>query len=137
MKKIKRKVILLIKVLGVLVLISIILLFAFRNTLLNKVIRRVDNQMERDYQCNFSIKKAEFYGLTNVELQNITLVPKKADTLLHIKELKTSVNFWKLLVGDIQLGKLEINQGFIQLVKDKTCIFNNNIFTCDFWIIHK
>lgn len=119
MKKIKRKVILLIKVLGVLVLISIILLFAFRNTLLNKVIHRVDNQMERDYQCNFSIKKAEFYGLTNVELQNITLVPKKGDTLLHIKELKTSVNFWKLLVGDIQLGKLEINQGFIQLVKDK------------------
>ena len=101
------------------VLIGLVLLFAFRNKILNKVIHQVDNKLERDYQCKLSIEKAEFHGLTNVEFQHIALVPKQADTLVHINELKTSVSIWKLLVGDIQLGKLEINKGFIQLVKTK------------------
>ena len=43
----------------------------------------------------------------------------QADTLVCIKNLKTSVNFWQLFLGNIQLGKLEINKGFIQLVKNK------------------
>ena len=102
------------------VLLGLILIFSFRNKILNNVIHAVDNQMERDYQCNVTIQKAEFHGLTNVEFQHIALVPKNADTLVHINELKTGVNFWKLLVGDIQLGKLEVNKGFIQLVKTKT-----------------
>src|SRR6478609_5015874 len=120
MKKAKRKALILLKVIGILTLMSIVLLFAFRNKILNTVIQRVDTQFEKDYQCDFAIQKAQFHGLTNVEFQHITLVPKLADTLVRIDELKTSVNFWKLLVGDIQLGKLEINKGFVQLVKTKT-----------------
>jgi len=119
MKKTKRKVLLLLKVIGALVLMSLVLLFVFRNTILNKVIQRVDAQIERDYQSNFSVQKAEFQGLNNVAFRNISLIPIKADTLIYIKELKTSVSFWKLLAGDIQLGKLEVNNGFIQLVKNK------------------
>lgn len=119
MKKAKRKALLLLKVIGILMLMSVVLLFVFRNSILNSVIHRVDAEIEKEYQCNVMVKKAEFNGLTNVEFQNVSLVPKKADTLMHINELKTSVNFWKLLVGDIQLGKLEVNKGFIQLVKDK------------------
>jgi hypothetical protein len=119
MKKAKKKVIVLLKVLGILMLMSVVLLFVFRNSILNSFIQRVNLQFEKDYQCNVAIQKAEFHGLTNVEFQHITLVPKQADTLVRIDELKTSVNFWKLLVGDVQLGKLEINKGFVQLVKTK------------------
>lgn len=119
MKKTKRKAILLLKVIGVLMLMSVVLLFVFRNSILNNVIHRLDAEIEKEYQCNITVQKAEFNGLTNVQFQDVSLVPKKADTLIHINELKTSVNFWKLLVGDIQLGRLEISKGFIQLVKDK------------------
>jgi hypothetical protein len=119
MKLKKQKVLLVLKIVGAMLLLGIVLLFAFRNTLLEKVIHRIDTKLERDYQCHFTIEKAEFHGLTNLEFQHILLVPKQADTLLCIDELKTSVNFWKLLVGDIQLGKLEVNKGFIQLVKTK------------------
>lgn len=118
-KKVKKRIVIILKIFGALVLMSLVLLFSFRNAILNKVIHQVDNQFERDYQCHVTIEKAVFHGLTNVEFQNIALVPKQADTLVHINELKTSVSFWKLLVGDIQLGKLEINKGFIQLVKTK------------------
>lgn len=119
MKLQRKKVLLVLKIVGVLLLLGIILLFAFRNTILEKVIHRIDAKMEREYQCHFSIERAEFHGLTDLEFHDITLVPKQADTLVRIDELKTSVNFWKLLLGDIQLGKLEINKGYIQLVKTK------------------
>lgn len=117
MKKAKQKVYLTLKIFGAFVLLGTVLLFVFRNTILDKIIHRIDSKLERDYQCSFTIQKAEFHGLTNVEFQNIALVPKEKDTLVRIDELKTSVNFWKLLMGDIQLGKLEINKGYIQLVK--------------------
>ncbi|WP_284650820.1 transglycosylase domain-containing protein [Flavobacterium terrisoli] len=109
-----------LKVCGVLLLLGIALLFVFRDAILEKVIRRIDAKMERDYQCHLNIVKAEFHGLTDLEFQKITLVPEAADTLVRIDELKTSVSFWKLIMGDIQLGKLEINKGYVQLVKTKT-----------------
>jgi len=119
MKRTRQKVILFLKIIGSILLLGIVLLFAFRNTILEKVILRIDGKLKQDYQCHFTIEKAQFHGLTNIEFHQISLVPIQADTLLHIEELKTSVNFWKLLIGDIQLGKLEINKGFIQLVKTK------------------
>jgi hypothetical protein len=38
----------------------------------------------------------------------ISLVPKNADTLFSVQKMKTSINFWHLLLGDVQLGTLEI-----------------------------
>lgn len=119
MKTNKQKAHFFFKISGLVILLGILFIFAFRNTLLNKIIYKIDSKLERDYKCSLKIQKAEFYGLTNLEFQHITLVPKDADTLICIDELKTSVNFWKLLIGDIQLGKLEINKGYIQLVKTK------------------
>jgi hypothetical protein len=43
--------------------IGLVLLFAFRNSILEKVIHRIDAKLDRDYQCNFTIQKAEFNGL--------------------------------------------------------------------------
>ena len=119
MKTNKQKAVFLLKIISVILLMGLLLLIVFRNSLLNQVIHRIDTKLERDYQCHFTIAKAEFHGLTNLEFQHIALVPKEADTLVRIDELKTSINIWKLLIGDIQLGKLEINKGFVQLVKTK------------------
>jgi len=119
MKLQKQKVFLFLKLLGIIFLLGVILLFSFRNTILEKVIHRIDHKLKKDYQCHFTIEKAQFHGLNNIEFNHIYLVPIQADTLVRIDELKTSVNLWKLLVGEIQLGKLEINKGFIQLVKTK------------------
>lgn len=119
MRTTRQKVFLGLKISGVLLLLGLVLLFVFRGSLLNKVIDRIDAKMQRDYQCRFQVAKAEFQGLTDLEFQHITLVPNQADTLVRIDNLKTSVNFWKLFTGDIQLGKLDINRGYIQLVKTK------------------
>ena len=119
MKSKKQKFIFFITTFLALLALGVLVLFAFRNTLLEKAIAKIDNKLNREYQCRFHVKSAKFDGLTNLEFQKITLVPKQADTLINIENLKTSVNFWQLLSGTIQLGKLEINTGFIQLIKNE------------------
>lgn len=75
--------------------------------------------MTTDYNSSFIVKEASFKGFSGIEMKGITLVPKNADTLLQVSEVKTSINFLKLLTGDVQLGTLEMKNGFIQLVKNE------------------
>ena len=113
-KKIAIRVLL---VIAVLLGVGIILFFSFRESLLQEAITKVKTKMERDYNAKLSIKTAEFDGLTAVKLTEISLVPNNADTLFSIKKLSTSVRFMPLLVGDMQLGTLFIENGFVQLIK--------------------
>ena len=119
MRNRKQKIIVAIKIITASLLAITIALFVFRDTLLQQAIARVSNKMERDYNSSFSVKKASFSGLSGVSLSDVVLVPKNADTLFRIHKIKTSVNFFRLLIGDIQLGTLEIENGYVQLVKNK------------------
>lgn len=115
----KQKILLISKILAGLISLLILVFFIFRNQLLYQVVGKISTKMERDYNCTFSVKEASFIGFSGVLINEIILVPKNADTLFNIQKIKTSVNFWHLLTGDIQLGTLEIKNGFVQLVKDK------------------
>lgn len=115
----KQKILLFLKLTLLVILLGVSAVFVFRNSILQTAISKAENKLLRDYNCELKIKEAKFNGLSNLEFDQITLVPKNADTLINIKNLQTSVNLMKLLVGDIQLGKLKINDGFIQLVKNK------------------
>ncbi|WP_281227205.1 transglycosylase domain-containing protein [Flavobacterium aquiphilum] len=113
----KQKIFLATKIIVVLLLLTIIGLFSFRENLLHQIIAKTSITMESDYNSKFSVKKASFDGLAGVDLTDITLVPKNADTLFKIQKMKTSVNLWRLLLGDVQLGTLEIKNGYVQLTK--------------------
>lgn len=115
----KQKIILAAKIIIGTIIVLFIALFVFRNMVLQQTIAKVSIKMERDYNSDFSIKKASFVGLSGLNFSEIILVPKNADTLFNIQKMKTSVNLWRLLVGDVQLGTLEIENGSIQLVKNK------------------
>lgn len=115
----KQKITIAIKIITASLLATIIALFVFRDTLLQQAIVRVSNKMERDYNSSFSVKKASFAGLIGVSLSDVVLVPNNADTLFRIHKIKTRVNFFRLLIGDVQLGTLEIEKGYVQLVKNK------------------
>lgn len=115
----KRAAILVLKIVGIALILSVVSFFAFRNMILNKAISRIAEKMETDYNSNFTVEKASFKGFSGIEMSGITLKPKQADTLLHIEQLKTSVNLGMLLAGDIQLGSLEMKNGYVQLVRNK------------------
>lgn len=115
----KQKLILAAKIAVSTLVVIVIALFIFRNALLSQTIAKISFKMESEYNSDFSIKEASFVGLSGLSFSNIVLAPKNADTLFNIHKMKTSVNLWRLLVGDVQLGTLEIENGYVQLVKNK------------------
>lgn len=86
MKTGKQKIITLLVLLAVLFLVLSVALFIFRDSLLQQAITKVSTKMEQQYNSNLSIKKASFEGLSGVNLTEIILVPKNADTLLELKD---------------------------------------------------
>ena len=119
----KQKIIVALKIIAISFAVLIIALFAFRNELLKQTIAKASFKMTSEYNSTFTIKEASFVGLSGLSFSEIVLAPKNADTLFHIHKMKTSVNLWRLLVGDVQLGTLEIEKGYVQFVKNKTYQF--------------
>ena len=117
MKTTKQKIGLFFKIFLVVMCIIVGGFFVFRDAVLQQTLAKVSLEMEVDYNSKFTVKNASFDGLSGLNLSEITLVPKNADTLFRIKKLKTSVNLWQLLTGDVQLGTLEVQNGYVQLVK--------------------
>lgn len=119
MKTQKQKIVLFLKGLGIFLMSALLLLFIFRDTLLQKAITKVIAKCDQDYHCYLTIKKVSFDGLSVIEIQNIVLKPKQADTLLSIEKIKTKINLFQLITGDIQLEGLELKNGYIQLIKNR------------------
>ena len=119
MKTRKQKIFLATKIMAATFLLLIVAFFIFRNELLKQTIAKVSFKMASEYNSTFTVKEASFTGLSGLRFSNIVLAPKKADTLFNIQKMKTSVNLLGLLLGDVQLGTLEIEQGYVQLVKNK------------------
>ncbi|HSD15209.1 MAG TPA: hypothetical protein VLB74_11220, partial [Flavobacterium sp.] len=115
----KQKFFLFLKILAVLLLLALAGMYFFRDMLLQKAIGKVKSKFESEYNCRFSVKKAAFIGISGIEMDDMLLIPKEADTLLSVQKIKTSYNILELLTGDIQLKNLEMNNGFILLVKNK------------------
>jgi len=115
----KRKIILTLSILAVVFVLALAGVYIFRDTLLQKAIVKAKEKMERDYDSHFSVKLAKFNGLTGIELEDVVLKPKKADTLFRIESMKTTVNFWQLFTGNIQLGSLDAKNGYVQLVRNE------------------
>lgn len=115
----KQKIILIAKIVSVFFVLLVIGVFIFRDALLQKTIVEISHKMDRDYNSTFSIKKAQFEGITGIEMNDIILVPKQMDTLFRIEKIKTHISFWNLLSGTIQIESLQAKNGFIQLVKNE------------------
>ncbi len=97
----------------------VIAFFIFRNVLLEKAIAKAAHKIELKYNSKFTVEEASFKGFSGIAMNGITLVPKDADTLLSIEFLTTDVNVSRLLTGSIQLGGLDMKNGYIQLVRNK------------------
>ena len=101
MKTRKQKTTILLVVLAATFLVSSIAFFVFRDYLLQQAITKASTKMEQQYNSNLSIKKASLEGLSGVNLTEIILVPKNADTLFRIKKMRTSINVWQLFLGEV------------------------------------
>ncbi|MCK8140365.1 transglycosylase domain-containing protein [Flavobacterium sp. I-SCBP12n] len=117
MKNRKKKIFLFITIPLIILIITGSAFFVFRDSILKKVITKATSKIEKDYDSNFTVRAANFEGFSGISLTDVTLTPKNADTLFNIHKMRTSVNIWQLLLGEVQLGTLEIKTGFVQLTQ--------------------
>jgi hypothetical protein len=115
----KQKIYRVLLILLAILTLALVILFLFRGTILEKAVIKVENKFKEDYNCNLFIKEADFDGLSGVAITEISMVPYNADTLLSVQKIKTKVNLFQLITGDIQIDNLEMENGFIQLVKNE------------------
>ena len=120
MKNKKKITIITLASLAGLLLIVAVGFFIFREQLLDQAIAKTTLHLDQNYDSKLKISKAEFTDFNGIRLTQISLKPNAADTLFNIQKMETSINFWRLFTGDIQLGTLKINNGYVQLTKKGT-----------------
>lgn len=120
MTVLQNRLVLAAKIIGGLLLLLAISYFVFRNVILEKSIVKIQEKFKSEYQSDFNIGSAKFEGFSGLVMREISIVPQNADTLLRVNKLNTSVNFAELLIGELQIGKLDLENGYILLVKKGT-----------------
>jgi hypothetical protein len=107
------------KGIGVFFVLLVIGFFVFRNTLLQRAITKVQDKIQTQYHSKLEVGSVSFSGLAGIEMSGVVLTPEHADTLFSIGTMRASVSFWYALIGDIRLLNLEVENGFVQLVKNE------------------
>ena len=106
---------------GILLLIVLAIggVYIFRDSILTQVLEKAQTKFETKYQTKFKIGKAQFIGTDGIAIENLLLVPENQDTLISIQKLKTEISLFQLVTGDVQIKNLELQNGYIQLVKNE------------------
>lgn len=108
-----------LKILAILIVLILAGIYFFRDTLLQQAVQKAQHKFKTEYNTEFHIGKAQFLGASSVEMEQIHIIPIAKDTLLSVAKIKTEVNLFQLVTGDLQLQNLEMQNGFIQLVKNE------------------
>lgn len=101
------------------VLVFMVVLFCCKDYILHKIVDKAQHKFENKFDCNLNIKSANFEGLSTISIHEISLKPKIGDTLFSIQKVKANISILELFSGDIILDDLEIQNGFVQLIKNK------------------
>lgn len=88
-----------------------------RDPLLKNAILKAQEKADREYQIDLSIDKAYFSGLSEVTLENVKVVPQKADQLASIQTLTVSIKILPLLFGNTKIADLGLENASITFIK--------------------
>ncbi len=95
---------------------------------MNWAIEKAKNKA-KNYHATLAVGSATISGLANVEITDVSLVPDNADTLLYIGKASTGLRLWKLITGNIMFSHLQLDQGFVKLVRYDSTRSNYSNFT--------
>jgi hypothetical protein len=117
----------LVGVLLLLFIIGSIVVVNKREPLLAKALERAKAKMDEEYQIDLSIKKAYFSGLTEVTLEQVSVVPQQREQLAAIEHLTVSVKIWPLLTGKVKIADLGLKNDSLSFIK-KDSLSNYDFF---------
>jgi hypothetical protein len=105
--------------------------YAKREALLKKVMSRAINKAQQDYGLDVKIGKSGFRGLSTIQMNAITVVPKDRDTLSIINDLTVGVKLFPLIFGNVKLSEITMNTGQVNVV------FRDSLSNLDFFLKRK
>ena len=116
MKKYSKKKILLLSIGGG-ILICLISIYLYRNTLLQSIVSKRTARIEQTYGLKIHYEKMELKGLNKIILQQLSIVPDQRDTLLTLKSAIIKLSFWKLLSREIEMRHVTVNDLSLAFIK--------------------
>jgi len=102
----------------ILVLVSILTLFLFRQSILDWAIAKASDKL-RAKNVVLHIEKSSVEGFTGASLSGISLIPVYGDTLFTCKELYVSLEFWPLLSGKLRPNEVKIADASVRLIRNE------------------
>ncbi|MBB6612540.1 transglycosylase domain-containing protein [Pontibacter sp. Tf4] len=101
-----------------LLLVLLVLLFAFRTKLLEITLSRIEAKIENKYPVDFKIEEARFTDLNSVVLRGISLVPHERDTLFVTDSVHATVSIKSILKGRAVFNRLQVTDGYLTARKN-------------------
>lgn len=108
--------ILLASLLGIL-FIGTLSLYLGRNAILRRMADKRIAIAEQKYGLQIHYNDLMMQGLSEVELQRLSVVPQHRDTLLTLQSLNIEISFWKLITGQVEVRNVrldDLNASFIK-----------------------
>ncbi|GCB33283.1 penicillin-binding protein [Bacteroides faecalis] len=98
-------------------LICLISIYLYRNTLLQSIVSKRTARIEQVYGLKIHYEKMEMKELNKIILQQLSIVPNKRDTLLTLKSAIIKLSFWKLLTREIEIRHVTVNDLSLAFIK--------------------
>ena len=97
----------------VLGLFLLLLVFSFRNTVLNSILSERIEHFQNKKGIVISYSEARFTGIASVTIQQLSVVPKPQDTLLFLGEAQIEIRLSSLLMGRINVKSLSLDKLYL------------------------
>lgn len=94
--------------------------YSKRDALLKKMVAKAISKADKDYGLDVKIGSFGFNGLSSVNMQNVSVVPKDRDTLSTIEDITVGVKLFPLLFGNVKLSEIDLDKGSLNVVLKDT-----------------
>lgn len=117
----KRKVIIYIASVALFFAVILLALFIGRNALLNSWIQRKVKEAEQEKELIIHYGDLRLNGFSEVEMNNLTVVPLGCDTLIDVAHVAVKFDLWELLKLNIDVARLRGEKAYVTFVKQGDC----------------
>jgi len=111
-------------------LISISILYFFRNNLAYYAVHKTNEKLLKQYNTQLSVASISVNGISEIEIDQLVIKPLKADALFQSKKLKVSIRLLPLLAGKIRPDRFFVNHATVKIIqkdgKDNFSMFFKN-----------
>ncbi len=107
---------------GILVALSLLIVtgivaYVCRDTLLNHYAEGKFEDLEKEYGLKISYARLHMPGISEVEIEQLSVVPNNRDTLIELHSMQVDLNFWKMLIFKAEVKKVAADGVHVSFVK--------------------